>query len=133
MTISFTVKGRPVPKARPRVTGGRAYTPAETREYEEWVRWNYARANGPKFAGWVTVFIRAYFPIPESTPKKRAAELEGGYCAKRVGDVDNVAKSILDALNGVAYTDDCQVVGLDVQKLQSATPRVEVDIVGEVE
>jgi Holliday junction resolvase RusA-like endonuclease len=31
-------------------------------------------------------------------------------------DVDNLAKAILDALNGVAYEDDSQVYSLEVQK-----------------
>ena len=41
-------------------------------------------------------------------------------------DSDNLAKSILDALNGVAYDDDSQVCLLIVQKLYAETARVEV-------
>ena len=35
-------------------------------------------------------------------------------------DVDNVAKSVLDALNGVAWLDDSQVVRLEISKSYSA-------------
>ena len=43
-------------------------------------------------------------------------------------DTDNIAKAILDALNGLAYYDDAQVVNLEVQKRYSNEPRAEVFI-----
>lgn len=43
-------------------------------------------------------------------------------------DSDNIAKAILDALNGVAYYDDSQVVGLTVKKEYGDSARVEVEI-----
>jgi Holliday junction resolvase RusA-like endonuclease len=36
--------------------------------------------------------------------------------SKLTGDIDNYAKSILDALNGVAYADDKQIVSLYLEK-----------------
>ena len=36
----------------------------------------------------------------------------------RKPDADNVAKSVLDALNGVAWLDDAQVTHLSVRKLE---------------
>ena len=41
-------------------------------------------------------------------------------------DTDNIAKSILDALNGIAYKDDKQVVTLSVKKRYDEVPRVSV-------
>lgn len=46
-------------------------------------------------------------------------------------DVDNVAKSVLDGLNGVAYEDDDQVVELLIRKHKvksKADERVEIEI-----
>lgn len=43
-------------------------------------------------------------------------------------DTDNIAKSILDALNGIAYNDDKQVVTLIVQKWYAEVPSVSVMI-----
>jgi cyclopropane fatty-acyl-phospholipid synthase-like methyltransferase len=37
--------------------------------------------------------------------------------SKLRGDIDNYAKSVLDGLNGVAYTDDKQIVSLELRKL----------------
>ena len=43
-------------------------------------------------------------------------------------DTDNIAKIILDSLNGIAYHDDAQIVRLTVQKSYSREPRVLVEI-----
>ena len=48
--------------------------------------------------------------------------------AKR-GDLDNRVKVLLDALNGIAYRDDSQVVELHAYRREDrANPRVEVDV-----
>ena len=79
------------------------------------------------------VRIYAYYKIPKSTSKKKRAEmLEGRIFPTIKPDADNVAKIILDALNGVVYEDDKQVVGLLTLKRYSEEPRVEV-IINEVE
>lgn len=44
------------------------------------------------------------------------------------GDIDNLVKSIFDALKGVLWIDDRQVVDLHVTKNLSTTPRVELTI-----
>lgn len=45
------------------------------------------------------------------------------------GDLDNYAKSILDALNTIAYVDDRQIVRLEIDmKRASADPGVSVEI-----
>jgi Holliday junction resolvase RusA-like endonuclease len=41
-------------------------------------------------------------------------------------DLDNLAKIILDSLNGIAFDDDRQVVRLEVSKFYSDRPRAEV-------
>ena len=46
----------------------------------------------------------------------------------RKPDWDNVGKIICDALNGIAYRDDAQIVDALVRKFYSDTPRVIVEI-----
>jgi Holliday junction resolvase RusA-like endonuclease len=41
-------------------------------------------------------------------------------------DTDNIAKSILDSLNGIAYKDDKQAVKLTVEKRYDEIPSVSV-------
>jgi Holliday junction resolvase RusA-like endonuclease len=43
-------------------------------------------------------------------------------------DTDNIAKGVLDSLNGIAYQDDKQVVELKVNKFYNNTPYVRVMI-----
>ena len=44
-------------------------------------------------------------------------------------DADNIVKIICDALNGVAYKDDTQVVELDFKKVYGEFEKVIVEIV----
>lgn len=125
--ISLTVPGPPVAKQRPRVTkSGHAYTPKETQHWESTCRiLAYQAMRGTKpHEGAVSLTVKAWFPIPETWPKwKRKAEP----WATVTKDLDNVAKAVLDACNGVVYADDRQVVELHVSKHYDYTPRVEVE------
>lgn len=116
--ISFTIPGEPTGKARPRVAQGHAYTPQQTKNYE--VRaalcWQAAaRQGGGVFTGPVAVTIKAYYKMPQSTPKYKRAAL-ALHPPEKKPDADNVAKIVLDALNGLAYADDKQVTRLLVSK-----------------
>lgn len=110
--VEFTVMGAPVSKERPRFgRGRRTYTPARTLIYERAVRLSALSAGVRRASGPVAVELRLYLPDA------------------RARDVDNLAKSILDALNGVAYADDSQVCELRATKeIDRARPRVEVRI-----
>lgn len=64
----------------------------------------------------------------EKRVKEKAAALDGTPHIKRP-DADNVAKAILDALNGHAYNDDSAIALLTVRKYQTTgASRVEVTI-----
>lgn len=132
MTCSFQVLGKPVGKGRPRfstVNGYvRPYTPTKTVEFENLVRIAWMNAGFEKMDGMLSIGIDAYFPIPTSYSKKKQAALEGADYDKKP-DVDNICKSVLDALNGIAYDDDKQVVSVVIRKMYSATPRTNIVIV----
>lgn len=118
--VEFTVPGLHG-KDRPRITRtGHAYTPEATKAYEERIRWAWRGATQgklPPLEGPVAVTLKAYHPIPQSTPKaKRARMLSGELRPVVKPDVDNVVKIALDALNGLAYIDDKQVVALAAEK-----------------
>lgn len=51
------------------------------------------------------------------------------YRARKAGDLDNFAKVTLDALRGVAYQDDDQIVELHLWRHDDkANPRVEIEV-----
>ena len=131
MQIKFTVPGVPVGKGRPRFTRtGHTYTPEKTAAYEEKVRLCWKAQTGSGFAGGVPLkaSIIAYFPIPKSASKKKAAAMDGTFHTSRP-DADNVAKAILDALNGYLYPDDSAVqIDRCWKVYTNGAPRVEVEI-----
>lgn len=114
-SFHFTVPGPPVPKARARHgRGRRSYTPTKTASYEEKVAL-CARLALNKTKGW-----------PTSPNARFFVECDVFRQHKR-GDFDNFLKSILDGLNGVAWTDDSQVVGGTVRRFDGfIPPRCEV-------
>lgn len=47
---------------------------------------------------------------------------------KRSGDLDNLAKNVLDALNGLAYQDDSQIVRLTCMKAYRDISGIELEL-----
>lgn len=116
--IEFVVEGNPIPKARPRVVlrPGRkaaAYTPNQTKAWERDIEW----------------VARGVMDGDEPLAGPLAVEL-AFYRGNEIGcDVDNLAKAVLDALNGVCYGDDAQVDEMHLYRaVDRDRPRVEVEI-----
>ncbi len=118
--MKFTIPGRPVGKERPRTARGHTYTPQRTQLYEALVIVSL-RKTTPRvealLQGPLEVTIVWSKQVTKSWSKKRKAEALAGVYAVGMPDVDNVAKSITDALNGVAYDDDSQVAVLHVSRV----------------
>lgn len=135
MDVSFTIPGAPQGKERPRFNRntGRTYTPSKTKGYEKLVEWAYqCEAHGARFTGQISANIVAVYPVPRSWSKKRQSEALNGQQLPLVKpDLDNVAKAVLDALNGLAYRDDAQVTSLSICKRYGERPCVVVSLMGE--
>lgn len=135
MKINFNIPGKVQAKQRPRFNGKFAYTPKETIAYENWVRTCYLEKyrGQPILENPLKVKIIAYYEIPKSTSKKKRLEMKNNKVFPTVKpDTDNIAKSILDSLNNIAYLDDKQVVKLEVEKYYSDVASVVV-MIDEVE
>jgi Holliday junction resolvase RusA-like endonuclease len=80
-------------------------------------------------AGPVRVRMVAHFAIPASWSKKRrdAAARAETFPAKRP-DASNLAKLAEDAMNGIVYADDAQIVMLTVAKLYDLRPRLQIRV-----
>ncbi|MEA4928399.1 MAG: RusA family crossover junction endodeoxyribonuclease [Candidatus Limiplasma sp.] len=129
--MRFTVFGKPTGKARPRVAGRHAYTPGRTRAYEALVQAAFLE-NNPDVTplhGPVQVDILAFYPIPKSCCKALQVRMQNNEVAPTVKpDWDNVGKIVCDALNGLAWKDDAQIVDAHVVKRYGVTPMVCVKI-----
>lgn len=128
--VEFDIPGPPYGKARHRTTRtGIQYTPQETVKYENLVKLCFVQNRG----GWeltlgpVFMAITAYYAIPKSASKKvRAAMIAGTIRPTKKPDRDNIEKIVSDALNEIAYKDDCQVVDGVFHKWYGEEPRVHV-------
>jgi len=115
MEVFFIVRGEPKSKQRPRFANGHAYTPEETRVAEQRIKYEYLGKFGPKkIDGPVQVVLEFYLGT------------------RRVKDLDNLEKLVLDALNGLAYDDDSQVVLKTASKHFSKTvpPQTRISVRG---
>lgn len=127
--VIFTVPGKPQGKARartvcdPRTGRVHSYTPEKTAAYEALIRQYYKINRGIHFGGAVMlrVEIAAIYEIPKSYSKKKVEEIRRDDKRPTVKpDCDNIIKAVLDALNGVAYDDDAQVVAVSCSKRYAA-------------
>lgn len=132
-TVYFVVYGKPVGKGRPRATsrGGfvRMYTDAKTLGFESAVadEARIAMREWQAFDTPMQMQLSAYYPIPKSwSKKKRQMAMDGEIHPQVKPDLDNVMKAVLDAMNGVVYVDDSQVINMVATKRYSSDPRVEV-------
>lgn len=130
--IQFTIKGEIKTKQRPRATviGGhaRVYSSKDTIMYENYVKSEYQRQCAYYFNGNepLKATITAYF-LPSNELAKYGQDVKYVACMKNK-DLDNIAKTILDALNGIAYEDDKQIVELHVEKYYTSEPTEYVEV-----
>ncbi len=133
MIARFTVPGPPQGKGRPRFSGnGHAYTPSATVQYERQIQRAYKQQCGTEvFAPDepLVIKIAAYYNVPQSDSKRRRSDkLANRIRPTKKPDWDNIGKVVCDALNGLAYKDDAQIVDARVVKVYGEFPRVEVFI-----
>lgn len=120
-SLQIVVEGDPKAKGRPRFGKGRAYTPKATRDAERDVGWiaRQAMRGRELFEGALAVRIYAWIKPPKK--QKHEHPITGFDC-------DNAAKLYLDALNGIVWHDDKQIVDLQVIKNYSPDPRTVINV-----
>lgn len=121
MIAAFCIPGEPMGKGRPRFNSqsGRTYTPAKTKNYEDWVRaccmehfHGFFPAGTP-----IKAEIYAFFPVPASDSRvKKKKKLLAVLKPTKKPDFDNLGKIVCDAINDIAYRDDCQITHATVVK-----------------
>lgn len=131
--MRFFVPGTPQGKARARTvtSNGKthSYTPEKTVRYEADIsaafRTAYPGAKPAK--GAMEIKLTAVFPVPVSWPvKKKQAALAGMLKPTVKPDCDNIVKVVADALNGLAWEDDKQIVYATIEKKYGIFQGVEV-------
>ena len=127
LVVTFSVDGDPVPKSRPRFARRgnfvQTYTDAKTIDYETHVAMKARQAIGSTepLKGALTVFLYLRYAVPPLYSKKRKEACLGGVEYPKKIDLDNVYKSITDAMNGIVYADDSQIVEAHITKVYAET------------
>lgn len=133
--IKLIINKTPQPQSRPRFTArGRyvhAYENKKITMYKRMVAATYQSYFGavkPTEKA-IAVDVVFYRPVQKSISKiERQRRLTGESLPAIKPDIDNYVKAILDALNGVAFRDDKQIISLNAKKLYSDKPRTEIEI-----
>lgn len=118
LTWVISVPGVMRGKGRPRFGKGFVYTDAKTANTETWVKSRAVEQCGtPCLSGAVSLLVDIEVPVPASWSKRdKALALAGSLRPKGKPDLDNCIKLIADALNGIMWVDDAQVVSMAVSK-----------------
>lgn len=115
---SITIPGPPVGKQRARVTSFGAYTPPKTRAKETEIGW-LAKATGcTPITGACHLHVAITVEPPASWSRAKRAEAHSGRLfPTSKPDLDNCVKLIADALNGIAWLDDKQLIQVIATKI----------------
>jgi len=129
VTYQIIIDGRPHAKQRPRFArqGGRVYTPKPTLDYEAMVAALFRDAMPEPLDGPICLSIYAHFKVAKSWSAKKKDDLIFTPHLQ-TPDLDNVAKAISDAANGIAFKDDSQIAHLVCKKVWSHTDQTLVTI-----
>lgn len=132
MKYEFEIKEKAIGKERPRYNSktGKMYTPTKTSTFEEKVKWAFKSKYNIETELSIKPFratIIAIFTPPQSISNKKKEELLYKEYTKKP-DADNIAKAILDSLNGLAYKDDNQITRLTVIKHYGEENKIIVEL-----
>lgn len=140
--VDIVIPGAPTPKGRPRFSrrSGRTYTPSKTAQAEDTLAGRALVELAPvrerlPLAGPLRLVAVFTLPVAPSWPKKKQeAARTGALQPTGKPDVDNLVKLATDALNGVVWVDDSQLVEVVARKVYGDVPstRLTVDVVGGV-
>lgn len=117
LALSFVYVGEVMGQPRPHFSGKggihRAYESPKATAYKKALKDAYLEQCGPFMYSCepVSVTIEVVRHLPDNRPKGIKSEPD-----TLKPDVDNIAKAVLDALNGVAFADDKQVTTLLVRE-----------------
>ena len=133
---SLVVHGEPVGKARARVVRDRsgrvrAYTPKKSANWERSAAILARRVMQGEEPTRKPVQLRlvAVMPVPESWPKwKREAATDGRIMPTGKPDLDNIIKAAKDALNGIIWRDDSQVVEVKALQIYGSSAMVSIGV-----
>lgn len=122
--LDLFVPGRPHPKKRPRSQkgGGRSWNPKENRQAEGEIIRLFRKKYGQ--SEWMDMLphhgpflLECFFMYSQTETVRGRAKWFEGKDMDSTPDLDNPLKTVMDALNGVAWADDKYILGLHAEKM----------------
>lgn len=106
---TFFIDIKPETKQRPRFNSLTkiVYTPKKTAAYENIISFHSRKHLKEPLDGALSINLNFFFHKPKSNKKNYPAQKP---------DIDNLVKAVLDALNGIAFKDDSQIVSISCNK-----------------
>lgn len=115
ITIRIPITPKPTPRPRFNAVSGRVYNEAWYKPYQDSIVY-YTRQQATAYLTNDPCFVDILFSkncLPTS---------------KQYGDIDNLVKGVLDALTGVIWKDDKQVLGVTARKIQLEVSEIVIKI-----
>jgi len=111
-----------------------AYTPKKTKEFEDTLAQYYdvfkKNTQTDIIQGPVRLYVHINTKIPNSwSQSRKELALSGSQTIRPTRiDSDNILKAIMDALNQVAYEDDCQVSEISFSRTYSEEDQIILEV-----
>lgn len=134
MIHEFRVYGEVRGQGRPRIhpSGKFCYKPPVDRKYEERIKETYINSGGKHFGSKpLMMLVISHRQLPRSKPKRITSEPD-----ILTPDSSNILKAVEDALNGIAYDDDRQIVcaiALKADRTRRECDYLEIAITDEID
>lgn len=125
------IKGKDRPRYRRVGNFVQTYTTKSTKSFEEEISTQFKDELGDEYSnydGRVAMRIDIYSEMPKSWSNKAKAETCSQFNTNKP-DIDNIIKSVLDGLNGVAYVDDKQICDIRASKFWSTETKIDLTMV----
>jgi Holliday junction resolvase RusA-like endonuclease len=142
MKVSYTIIGRPVPLARPRLSNsyGKAHVwdcQAESKRNSSLYLAKDHGENPPFPQKPLELIVKFYFKPPKKLKATIKNELLDDFCVSHNGDLDNLIKYVLDTMqttmcndfpDSTIILDDCYIASIKGSKLWGLEERSEITL-----
>ena len=131
MKLTFTVPGNPRPQQRHRTVRNKStgasfqYDPSKQDKDNFLAKIMAMRPETP-IEGPIRLEVTFGFQRPKSHFTKKGIRLTAPFYVEKRPDIDNLVKLVTDAMNGVFFRDDSQIVVLLAVKMYSDQPNVHI-------
>ena len=119
----YPVKPKPAP--RPRVTKNVTFNNYDYTNWKNGLKLLAKSKIKKQIEGEVYLQIEFFYEIPKSWTKKKK---ESAKWHTSKPDIDNLIKSVMDSLSGIAFKDDGQVVMIQARKQYANFDGVKIEI-----